>query len=128
MDVYVTCLLSPSFSYVNSPEECCTACAASFACTYFTFYEGACYFKYSDYGKTNSSGSVSGHCQKTVPIPPSVNFALGCGSVPCPDDSMFSDAITAAQNSDAIVLVLGLCESIESEGNDRISLDLPGNK
>ncbi len=100
----------------------------AFACQYWSFSNGDCYFKYSPYGKTNSNGTTSGSCNKPNPIPSNVHFALGCGSVPCPNHDFFADAITAAESAEAIVIVLGLNEHLEEEAHDRTDLDLPGTK
>jgi len=111
-------------AFVNSPQECCDACTKSFGCKYFTYYQQECYFKYSEYGKISSKGRVSGKCRKN--FSPNVNFALGCPTISCNDDSMFEDAVAAVKKSDVVIVVLGLSQDIEAEGLDRISLDLPG--
>jgi len=110
---------------VDTAQACCDACSQIFGCTYFTFYQGGCYFKYSEYGKTTSVGRVSGKCNNGPPLG-IVNYALGCAVAACPDTSQFNAAIQAAKQSDVVILTLGLDETIESEGNDRTSLTLPG--
>jgi xylan 1,4-beta-xylosidase len=51
------------------------------------------------------------------------NFVLGCkinGT-----DPSYNQAIALAQSSDIIILALGIDDSIEAEGHDRVSIDLP---
>jgi xylan 1,4-beta-xylosidase len=57
-----------------------------------------------------------------------VYYAAGCTDVNCNDTSGFPDAIAAASQKDvdAVVLVLGIDQTIEREGTDRINLTLPG--
>jgi xylan 1,4-beta-xylosidase len=53
----------------------------------------------------------------------STDFVLGC-KINATDDS-YNQAITLAQSSDIIILALGIDDSIEAEGHDRVSIDLP---
>ncbi|CAE8631325.1 unnamed protein product, partial [Polarella glacialis] len=78
-----------------------------------------------------------------------VHYAAGCESVECPDQSLFAAAEAAARGAGATIVVLGLrydsignclnctvetppencsVSGCESEGFDRISLDLPPNQ
>ncbi|CAI9300415.1 unnamed protein product [Lactuca saligna] len=50
----------------------------------------------------------------------------GCSNVNCKNAHLFGDAITAARQADATVLVMGLDQSIEAEFKDRDGLLLPG--
>ncbi|KAJ8763401.1 hypothetical protein K2173_002284 [Erythroxylum novogranatense] len=53
-------------------------------------------------------------------------FEPGCKSVSCNDDTLIAAATEAATDADAVVLVLGLDQSIEREELDRVNLTLPG--
>ncbi|CAK9322290.1 unnamed protein product [Citrullus colocynthis] len=50
----------------------------------------------------------------------------GCEGVSCRTDKFFSGAIEAAREADAVVLLMGLDQSIEAEFRDRAGLLLPG--
>lgn len=56
----------------------------------------------------------------------SVTYARGCSDVKCGSQSLFAEATKAAASADAVVLVVGLDQSIEAEGLDRVNLTLPG--
>jgi len=56
-----------------------------------------------------------------------VNYAQGC-AINSTSTSGFADALKAAQNSDFIVYVGGIDSSIEAEGKDRDTIDLPGQQ
>ncbi|XP_065884016.1 uncharacterized protein [Dysidea avara] len=56
-----------------------------------------------------------------------VTTAKGC-DVKCNDDSGFKEAVTAAQNTQAVIVVVGLDRSQESEGHDCDELTLPGKQ
>eukprot|EP01116_Phalansterium_solitarium_P000419 TRINITY_DN10277_c0_g1_i1.p1 TRINITY_DN10277_c0_g1~~TRINITY_DN10277_c0_g1_i1.p1 ORF type:complete len:893 (+),score=326.58 TRINITY_DN10277_c0_g1_i1:215-2893(+) len=56
---------------------------------------------------------------------PSSTFVQGC-QISGSDQSGFAAAQKAAANADATVIVVGLDQSQESEGNDRYITDLPG--
>ncbi|KAG4984389.1 hypothetical protein JHK87_029138 [Glycine soja] len=56
----------------------------------------------------------------------SVNYAPGCSNVKCGNQSLIASAVKAAASADAVVLVVGLDQSIEAEGLDRENLSLPG--
>ena len=45
---------------MNTTGECCSACSAHPECKFFTFYEGRCYLKKSDYGRSPLRDAVSG--------------------------------------------------------------------
>ncbi|PRQ22748.1 putative xylan 1,4-beta-xylosidase [Rosa chinensis] len=53
-------------------------------------------------------------------------YEPGCSSVKCADESLIGAAVQAAATADAVVLVVGLDQSIEAEGLDRENLTLPG--
>ncbi|GFQ01574.1 probable beta-d-xylosidase 2 [Phtheirospermum japonicum] len=52
----------------------------------------------------------------------------GCADVACANDALFGGAIEAARQSDAVVLVMGLDQSVEAEFRDRAGLLLPGHQ
>ena len=54
-----------------------------------------------------------------------VSYSQGC-SVSGADKSGFAAAVSAAQAADRVVLFLGSDQTIENEGHDRDTLDLPG--
>jgi beta-D-xylosidase 4 len=51
----------------------------------------------------------------------------GC-AINSTDKSGFAAAVALAQASDIVILALGIDESVESEANDRVSIDLPGEQ
>uniref|UniRef100_A0A2P2NM37 Putative beta-D-xylosidase 5 n=1 Tax=Rhizophora mucronata TaxID=61149 RepID=A0A2P2NM37_RHIMU len=53
-------------------------------------------------------------------------YDAGCMSVSCNDASLIEAATKVAASADAVVLVMGLDQSIEREGLDRENLTLPG--
>jgi beta-glucosidase len=57
-------------------------------------------------------------------------LAALAGTAPAdPDeDAMLADAVEAARNADAVLVVVGTNEEVESEGADRASLALPGRQ
>jgi xylan 1,4-beta-xylosidase len=56
----------------------------------------------------------------------SVTYAHGCSDVKCSNQNLFAAAVKAAASADTVVLVVGLDQSIEAEGLDRVNLTLPG--
>uniref|UniRef100_A0A2N9IPZ1 Uncharacterized protein n=1 Tax=Fagus sylvatica TaxID=28930 RepID=A0A2N9IPZ1_FAGSY len=52
----------------------------------------------------------------------------GCDDVACTTDKLFGEAVNAASQADATVLVTGLDQSIEAEFKDRAGLLLPGRR
>ncbi|XP_052210597.1 probable beta-D-xylosidase 5 [Diospyros lotus] len=71
-------------------------------------------------------------CRYTSPLQgmqkyvPTVTYEPGCANVGCSDESQIEAATKAAAGADAVVLVVGLDQSIEREGVDRVNLTLPG--
>jgi hypothetical protein len=57
-----------------------------------------------------------------------LTVAKGCQDVACTDSSHFADAVRAALTADVVIVVVGLDQSQETEGLDRVSLQLPGNQ
>ncbi|KAL7139616.1 hypothetical protein ABFS83_09G064800 [Erythranthe nasuta] len=53
---------------------------------------------------------------------------VGCANVSCANDALFNEAVDAARQADATVLVMGLDQSIEAEFLDREGLLLPGRQ
>jgi len=54
--------------------------------------------------------------------------AVQIGMLPPDKENLLEEAINAAKNSDAVVLVVGTNSDWETEGNDRNSLELPGDQ
>ncbi|KAK9067722.1 hypothetical protein SSX86_011833 [Deinandra increscens subsp. villosa] len=70
-------------------------------------------------------------CGYTTPLQGISRYAKtihrsGCSNVQCRNAHRFGDAIEAARQADATVLVMGLDQSIEAEFKDRDGLLLPG--
>ncbi|XP_068656838.1 probable beta-D-xylosidase 5 [Aristolochia californica] len=71
-------------------------------------------------------------CNYTSPLQGLLQYAPkslyqpGCASVSCTDGSLIESAAMAASSADAVVIVVGLDQSIEAEGLDRVNLTLPG--
>lgn len=55
-----------------------------------------------------------------------VTYVAGCGDVKCSNQTLIEPAVQAASKADAVVVVVGLDQSIEAEGLDRVNLTLPG--
>ena len=56
---------------VKSASECCTVCAATQMCSFWTFFEPTtCYLKNSDAGRHPMSGAISGTMKGPGPAPP----------------------------------------------------------
>lgn len=56
----------------------------------------------------------------------SVSYAPGCSNVKCGNQNLIAAATKVAATADAVVVVVGLDQSIEAEGLDRENLTLPG--
>ena len=71
-------------------------------------------------------------CRYTSPLQglqkyiPSITYAPGCSNVKCSNQSLIAAATMAVSSADAVVVVVGLDQSIEAEGLDRENLTLPG--
>ncbi|GFY90052.1 glycosyl hydrolase family protein [Actinidia rufa] len=71
-------------------------------------------------------------CRYTTPLQglqkyvPTVTYEVGCANVGCGDERGIGAAVKAAAAADAVVVVVGLDQSIEREGLDRVNLTLPG--
>ena len=100
-------------SKVASADECCSLCFFNSMCNYWTYYQGQCYFKETDAGKTNSNGRISGQCTNKNPSP-KIQNAYGCADVACSDTSGFPAALGLISNMtskgqlSAIVVMLGM--------------------
>ncbi|KAH7678551.1 Non-reducing end alpha-L-arabinofuranosidase protein, partial [Dioscorea alata] len=55
-----------------------------------------------------------------------VQYQMGCADVMCRNGSLIWPAVRAARTADATVIVVGLDETIETEGLDRENMELPG--
>ncbi|XP_065860356.1 probable beta-D-xylosidase 2 [Euphorbia lathyris] len=72
-------------------------------------------------------------CRYTTPLQGIGSYARtihkqGCADVGCISDKLFEEAISAAKQADATVLVVGLDQSVEAEFRDRAGLLLPGRQ
>ncbi|KAK6916335.1 Glycoside hydrolase, family 3, N-terminal, partial [Dillenia turbinata] len=71
-------------------------------------------------------------CKYTSPLQGLQKYVLnltyepGCGDVGCTNESLIEAAAKAAGVADAVVVVVGLDQSVEAEGLDRVNLTLPG--
>ncbi|KAJ6972866.1 probable beta-D-xylosidase 2 [Populus alba] len=83
---------------------------------------------------TTMIGNYAGvACGYTTPLQGIQRYAQtihrqGCADVACVSDQQFSEAIDAARQADATILVMGLDQSIEAEFRDRTGLLLPGRQ
>ncbi|ESQ47931.1 hypothetical protein EUTSA_v10022061mg [Eutrema salsugineum] len=59
-------------------------------------------------------------------VPKGVVYQPGCKDVKCGDQTLIAAAIKAASEADVTVLVVGLDQTVEAEGLDRVNLTLPG--
>ncbi|KAI3953588.1 hypothetical protein MKW92_017876 [Papaver armeniacum] len=55
-----------------------------------------------------------------------VTYEPGCADISCSDGSLIGNAVNAVAKSDAVVIVVGLNQTFEREGLDRVNLTLPG--
>ncbi|WCJ22301.1 beta-xylosidase 2 [Euphorbia peplus] len=72
-------------------------------------------------------------CRYTTPLQGIGTYARtihkqGCADVGCVSDRLFDEAIGAAKQADATILVMGLDQSVEAEFRDRAGLLLPGRQ
>ncbi|VVA98240.1 unnamed protein product [Arabis nemorensis] len=59
-------------------------------------------------------------------VPKGVVYEPGCKDVKCGDQTLIAAAVKAASKADVAVLVVGLDQTVEAEGLDRVNLTLPG--
>ncbi|CAH2053327.1 unnamed protein product, partial [Thlaspi arvense] len=59
-------------------------------------------------------------------VPRGVVYEPGCKDVKCVDQTLIAAAVKAATEADVTVLVVGLDQTVEEEGLDRVNLTLPG--
>ena len=113
--------------------ECCRECYEDSLCEYWSYLGTICYMNTKDSSKSNVKGATSGQCTNN-PTTSKVQNRLGCHSVGCGATVGFSDALdlinTMQKNGKltAIVVLLGLDQSHESEGHDRTTIELPGHQ
>ena len=55
-----------------------------------------------------------------------VNYASGCADVKCETKDSFNDALQIAKLADYVVMVMGLDETVEAEGRDRVHVPCDG--
>ncbi|KAG7582568.1 Glycoside hydrolase family 3 C-terminal domain superfamily [Arabidopsis suecica] len=72
-------------------------------------------------------------CKYTSPLQGLQKYVLekvvyepGCKDVKCGDQTLISAAVKAVSEADVTVLVVGLDQTVEAEGLDRVNLTLPG--
>lgn len=112
-------------SHASSAKDCCqNICGSDPLCKYYTFWENTCYKKYNNSGKRTSQGRTSGSCTGSR----NVVSAKGCDSIQCTDTSGFDQAVKVASTADVVIVGLGLDQSIEREGHDRSTIDLPSGQ
>eukprot|EP00050_Salpingoeca_kvevrii_P017654 m.67087 g.67087 ORF g.67087 m.67087 type:complete len:487 (-) comp7653_c0_seq1:71-1531(-) len=85
---------------------------------------------------SNATTTMQGNYQGVAPFLTTISTGLkaytdsvqqsdGC-DVPCKRQDGFANAISLAKSAQAVVLVVGLAQSQESEGHDRDDISLPG--
>ncbi|GLJ44838.1 hypothetical protein SUGI_0943260 [Cryptomeria japonica] len=72
-------------------------------------------------------------CKYTTPLQglqkySKITYQQGCANVACSDAGLINASVQAAKSADAVILVVGLDQSIEAEGLDRVDLLLPGQQ
>ena len=55
-----------------------------------------------------------------------VNYASGCADVKCEDKDGFDDALKITKSADLVIMVMGLDETVEAEGRDRVHVPCDG--
>ena len=55
-----------------------------------------------------------------------VNYAPGCADVKCETTDGFSDAVQIAKSADYVIMVMGLDQTVEAEGRDRVHVPCNG--
>lgn len=82
--------------------------------------------------RIQGAGSSSVNCHKVVSLIDELDsrdiaysYAPGCAQDGSTNDELISEALCAAKNCDAAVIVIGLPDEYESEGFDRTDLALP---
>lgn len=82
---------------------------------------------YGDYSPSVSPQFTTTVAQGLVKLSSTVIAASGCNGVKC--TSYSREGITeAVQGADLVVVALGTGSAIESEGNDRADINLPGRQ
>ena len=101
------------FTPAAGPEDCCSICFEDSNCNYWTLYEGKCYLKETNKGKTQSDGRVSGQCTNK-PKNSKVQNAYGCADAACGNTTGFPAALSLISNMQknnqlsAIIVMLGM--------------------
>ncbi|XP_008810094.3 probable beta-D-xylosidase 2 [Phoenix dactylifera] len=57
-----------------------------------------------------------------------VTYQMGCADVLCKNETFIFPAVRVARDADATIIAIGLDLDVESEGLDRLDLDLPGSQ
>eukprot|EP00744_Colponema_vietnamica_P011202 GILI01015756.1.p1 GENE.GILI01015756.1~~GILI01015756.1.p1 ORF type:complete len:694 (-),score=121.25 GILI01015756.1:267-2348(-) len=134
---------TPSFPPPIDERECSIRCLADPKCDFFVFTSSSifnlCYLRPSGQKVVDPNsvwGASPNKCRDVASQTPLhvVNFqpacldSLQCTTAQQANGILFSDALAAADASDMIVVVGGLDQTMESEGNDRTTIDLPANQ
>jgi beta-glucosidase len=112
----------------QDPRECCQLCRSRIECTLWS-YDSALELCFLNPTGSKQDGIVTAFSGGPATRNPLITFEPGCiDGVVCTNTSGFDKAVAAAASADVVVLVLGLGQAIESEGNDRRTIDLPENQ
>ena len=110
----------------DDSRECCQRCRANATCTRFTFFPLlGCFLNPSATTPSKNGFAISGGTASAAPL---ISFSEACADGLNCNITNFAPAIAAAQKASATVVVLGLDQDMESEGNDRESIVLPPNQ
>mmetsp|Transcript_10541 Transcript_10541/g.12058 ORF Transcript_10541/g.12058 Transcript_10541/m.12058 type:complete len:955 (-) Transcript_10541:4-2868(-) len=109
---------------VSDARECCQLCRAYSNCTKYTFnvVTSSCYLNPSASEGAANPFAISGTSPSKSP---NVMYAPGCNDGLKCVATDFDAAAKVAAAADAAILVVGLDQTMESEGNDRESIFLP---
>ena len=94
-------------------------------------YSGSPFVKISPYdGIAEALGVKIPDAAARKPRPksgqPVVVFKPGCSELGPKDETMFAEAVDAAKNADVVIMVCGVGEKVDSEGQDRNDIKLTG--
>lgn len=82
---------------------------------------------FGDYGSNVLPQFTKTPYEGLMSLGKTVNFAPGCDDTKCANYN-FDDLERAVRGSQLIIVCLGTGQAVESEGNDRADLDLPGKQ
>ena len=110
------------------PEDCCRQCGLDPTCQFLTWVKGACYKKNGQGDVRTSKGCISAPCKSHFNGSELVGYASGCNDIKCEKTDGFDAAVNISAGANAILMVLGLDQGLESEGHDRTEIELPANQ